>query len=123
VCITPSGNLWVGGYCTQDCSASVCPIGASCSQGYLLPPNSVCGANCVFDGGPGGCRSGYVCELELIPLLQSQGLCSPACTNTADCGGLPCQSGFCCGAVGYRCCSGNTCNSGGGTCQSNGYCG
>jgi hypothetical protein len=81
---------------------------------------SYCLKNCTYNGGQGDCRTGYVCDRNLIP-NSAQHTCVSACTSAADCGGtLGCWNGFCCGAVGYRCCNGTTCQ-GGATC-SNGYC-
>jgi len=91
---------------------------------------SVCLQDCTYNGGQGNCRSGYVCEKELISSNPSLATCLAACVTSADCpnvGGsnLTCFNGFCCGAQGYHCCSGGTCPRGG-TCGGGGvtdYCG
>lgn len=118
-CITPGATIWVGGYCTQDCDGGVCASGSACSP-YLAPPRALCGRLCDWDGGAGGCRQNYICERNLLP-NPSQGMCYSACQSSADCGTLSCQNGFCCGARGFRCCTGTPCPSGG-TCGSLGYC-
>lgn len=118
-CIQETSGLFPGGYCTQDCSSATCPGGASCTP--YLASGSLCGAHCVFDGGVGGCRAGYVCE-RIVPAAPTQGVCASACTSSAQCpGGITCQGGFCCGAPGFKCCAGNACATG--TCNlSLGYC-
>ncbi len=121
-CIASNGTLWPGGYCTQTCNESdsaTCPSQASCSR-YASSPNLLCLEHCAWDGGAGGCRTGYVCDRGTIA-GSTQATCFTGCTSTTDCGGLQCQSGFCCGSVGFRCCTGNLCPQGG-TCNAQGYC-
>jgi serine protease len=49
-----------GGYCTQECSTTSCPVGSDC---YALTDGSAyCFATCTGAlGTQGSCRSGYVC--------------------------------------------------------------
>lgn len=114
-----SQGCWSGGYCSQDCGSAGCPSGSSCSP-YFSGGVSRCLKNCSWDGGQGDCRSGYVCDRGMIP-SSSQAICLYRCNANSDCPTNVCQSGFCCGNVGYRCCSGNQCPLGG-TCGANGYC-
>jgi len=128
VCIQQLGNLWPSGYCSDDCGSSTCAAGSHCTP-YVVSGRSVCLKDCTYDGAAGGCRSGYVCEKNLVPSTPTQAMCLSACVSSAECpnvGGtnLACDNGFCCGAPGYRCCSGNTCPRGG-SCGASlaGYCG
>jgi hypothetical protein len=122
-CIQSNGTLWSGGYCSQTCTdtdSSTCPSGASCSR-YVAAPNQLCLENCAWDGGAGGCRTGYVCDRNLIA-GSTQATCFTRCTSAADCGGSrQCQNGFCCGSPGFRCCTGTPCPLGG-SCNAQGYC-
>jgi hypothetical protein len=123
ICFTPSGTQYVGGYCSQVCSASAtCPTGSSCSP-YLVAGTSYCLQDCAWDGGAGGCRANYVCDRYLLPAPPSPNpapSCIAACTSGADCPLTgQCSNGFCCGKQYFRCC-GTSCSTG--TCSANGYC-
>lgn len=123
-CIAGTGGVgWAGGYCSQLCPPA-CPAGTACSA-YIKPPSSYCSKLCDWDGGAGGCRAGYICERNLLP-TAAQGVCYTACQSSAECRtatlSLQCQSGFCCGAQYYRCCSGATPCPVSGTCGALGYC-
>lgn len=116
VCITdPSGLRYEKGYCSQDCSAATCPLGSSCS-GKVDSAGTFCYTNCVFDGGAGGCRSGYVCDNVLGTVV-----CVSQCHYASECPSRYCQDGFCCGSIGFKCCSSNGCPKSG-TCNAAGYC-
>jgi hypothetical protein len=105
---------WSGGYCSQFCQddGTGCAAGSSCAgfgtTGYL------CLDDCSWDGGQGGCRSGYVCDRFVTVGENSATVasCVNACGADSDCpASTACASnGFCCGAAFYRCCDGNTCN-------------
>ena len=82
-----SGNeVWLGGYCLQNCQAGQppCPAGSACTQidGAAFP---VCLASCRL--GLADCRNGYACANTI-----NGGVCVPACTTNVDCGG----GGFVC---------------------------
>lgn len=119
VCIQPSGTDWQGGYCSKECSSVSCPGGSSCSS-IIAPGSKYCLQDCAWDGGAGGCRSGYVCDRFLIAGEPNKATCYPACTSDPGCNTGRCENGFCCGDRGFRCCAGNTCPRGGAC--SNGYC-
>ena len=64
---------WVGGYCTQDCSATACPTGSSCvadDTGSVM----ACFATCGALGTQSTCRASYTC---LNVGLPSGGVCAP----------------------------------------------
>lgn len=115
-------SSWPGGYCSMECSSGrTCPSGSSCSP-YVIDGASECLLNCASPGTSNGCRAGYVCDKFLIPGNSTQGSCIDACDASTNCGtNRRCDSGFCCGTVGYKCCgSGTACVSG--TCGADGYC-
>jgi Matrixin len=86
LCIPPESRpsgipAWVGGYCTQSCSAGkqVCPAGSEC-----IDLGGSFGRSCVQSCRPGlaDCRPEYVC----VPTSATAGVCGPKCANDADCG-------------------------------------
>lgn len=122
-----TGPCWPGGYCIADCSSKACPSGSSCSP--YLSSTPICVENCAAPGmGAGTCRTGYVCDKGWINTAPQQGVCIDACNADNDCNSptLDCFQGYCCGKVGYRCCSNDPASSAacpyGGTCGSDGYC-
>ena len=131
----PASSGFPGGYCTQTCStAAPCPSSSSCSP-YVAGTSgqSFCLADCPSaGGGQSTCRPGYVCNKYLIPSNPNQGSCWVACTADSECNASTpsahCQSGYCCGRPGFKCCVGTTpaCvasdNTTVTTCQTDGYC-
>jgi hypothetical protein len=113
-------GCWPQGYCSVNaCTAGSCPGGSSCSP--YIANGAKCLQNCAFDGGAGGCRVGYICDRNTVPGTPTQGTCNYRCNAAADCPpGASCESGFCCGQSGFRCCGGSSCN--GTTCGALGYC-
>lgn len=113
---------WAGGYCTQDCTSTACPSGSSCSLYTFANNVKRCVANCQWDGGQGDCRDSYICDRYTV-VGSSQATCFKRCNVNSSCQpGTTCQpNGFCCGAVGFRCCAAATCP-GGGTCNALDYC-
>jgi hypothetical protein len=115
-----------GGYCTRSCTDQAqCPGGTVCATD---PFNSVAGKMCLDAcsalGTQADCRSGYVCE-RTEHRMGDPGGCVPRCvTGSGACpGGLACNatSGQCCGANGFACCAGTTCDSLT-TCGADGFC-
>ncbi|PZR04425.1 MAG: hypothetical protein DI536_34270 [Archangium gephyra] len=111
---------WPGGYCSDNCNNQSCGAGSSCVA--LTQQNSYCLQDCAWNGGASNCRSGYICERRLT--TNGNAVCYPACSGNASCpaSAPTCQNGFCCGGVGYRCCSGSSPCLNGKACDSDGYC-
>lgn len=112
-----------GGYCTRSCTTSSdCPGGARCGAdpGDSTGQSRLCLASCAPSGSAATCRNGYVCDQRNV---SGGGGCQPACISPATCGAASqCDPrGFCCGADGYACCNGTTCDPGL-ACGSDGYC-
>lgn len=85
------GTGYPGGYCTQDCSTTACPLGSRCVAGDTF---AVCFASCPGPRtGRSDCRAGYVCEND----GTGNGVCIPACTSDPDCAPATCNvgSGYC----------------------------
>lgn len=110
---------WPDGYCSSTCTGS-CETGGSCAN--VGASSNYCLQNCTWNGGASSCRAGYVCERYVAS--NGNAVCYPACTGNASCpaSAPTCQSGFCCGGIGYRCCSGSTPCLNGRACGSDGYC-
>src|SRR5205814_1785166 len=71
MCVVPTGNLWVQGMCSFDCTLASCPTSASGCSSVVFSgsaPNHGCLPKCTYDKGAtsGGCRAAYVCELGLM---------------------------------------------------------
>jgi serine protease len=83
-----------GGYCTQECSDTACPVGSRC---YSVGSAGVraCLADCTeqVGTGQGDCRPNYVC----YAVSTSVGACQPSCIGT----GVSCGTGRTCGADGF----------------------
>lgn len=82
---------WPGGYCSQECGATPCPLGSRCIDFGTV---QACLATCPgARQGQSSCRASYVCEDD----GTSAGVCVPRCTSSADCGGGTCDmaSGYC----------------------------
>lgn len=120
-CIVENGQgFFQGGYCSQNCSSNSCPAGTFCSSN-VIPGQTLCFQGCTYSGGSGGCRSNYVCDRGTIPNNFAQAVCLGACTTDSQCPTGRCESGFCCGRAGYKCCTtGFACNTG--TCTALDYC-
>jgi hypothetical protein len=119
-------TCWPSGYCSQDCTTngamdnSKCAAGSGCANFGNI---NDCVQVCAYDGGSGGCRSGYVCDRFTVT-STGEASCTTACNDDAYCqsfGATSCANGFCCGAQLFRCCPGSVCGSGL-TCGSDGYC-
>jgi serine protease len=82
---------WPGGYCSQDCKTSACPLGSTC-VGTTSP---FCLSQCTGPNtGQSTCRAGYVCYDD----GTGKGSCLPRCSTDPDCGGqLTCNvgTGYC----------------------------
>lgn len=92
---TAGPTYWTGGACTQDCTTVSCPSGSACVP--FEPTGAYCVASC---GASVGCRSGYVCALDVQGCLPdcrlgwscgtslvceaATGLCIPPSTGTPD---------------------------------------
>jgi uncharacterized membrane protein YgcG len=123
VCLVQTGQNFINGYCTEDCTSASCAAGLTCAEYLAGKGTHYCGLDCTFDGGAGGCRAGYVCERMLATTNMLQGLCYSQAVDQGWCNTNAANTtymapGFCCGRPGYRCCPGNTCASG--TCSVNG---
>lgn len=82
---------WPGGYCSSECRATPCPLGSKCIDFGTV---QACLATCVGPrAGRSSCRASYVCEDD----GTGAGVCIPACTSAADCGGATCDlgTGYC----------------------------
>lgn len=118
----PTAPCWPQGYCTQTCSgAAPCAAGSTCSV-LTSSGRNLCMDECAFDGGPGDCRTGYVCDRYWALDGTDRATCYNACATGQDCPGqTDCTNGFCCGDILYACCAGRTCPFGG-VCGADGYC-
>ncbi len=110
------------GYCTQSCTSNAqCGAGAVCGVDPIEGTGRICLKTCPQGGQTSGCRSGYVCESRAT--ATGVAACLPGCTSPATCGSATsCDGrGFCCGAEGFACCNGSSCEAGLG-CDTDGYC-
>ena len=87
------GTGFPGGYCTQDCSTTSCPLASKCLSGETV---SLCLDTCTAPrAGRSTCRQDYVCEND----GTGQGVCIPACTTIQDFCDAPLRcnasSGYC----------------------------
>ena len=103
-----------GGYCTQDCTTTACPSGASCVA--LSATQKLCLRACQ---GTSGCRTEQLCQSNL---------CLPKCTADSDCASSNCDvSSGLCGAsrVGRTCSADADCGQAPAFCDTSaagGYC-
>jgi hypothetical protein len=67
-------TYWTGGSCTQDCSATACPAGSNCVT--FSTGDAFCVEACAATA---ECRSGYVCDPDVLA-------CLPDCRLGWSCG-------------------------------------
>ncbi len=85
---------YVGGYCSEMCTNSPCPVGSVCVADSLggMASTNTCKSLCSNPGmGQGSCRTGYICQTSASGLSW----CGPRCNNQT----LPCLGNGTCNAM------------------------
>lgn len=87
LCIAQTNAGWTSGYCSGPCKLgeTSCDPGGGCSVFFEeVTQSNYCLAECVFDGGRGSCREGYVCERGLTD-VPGQTVCAAPCQSDTEC--------------------------------------